>query len=89
MKEKDTSIFTKDQMRKLKDAEPHFYTAVNFQYKLNTSRALNDRVADVYEERTGSVVSRNWACGHCSYELYRKAGIMYYNTLKNAEGQEF
>lgn len=88
MREKDTSIFTKDQMRKLKDAEPHFYTAVNFQYKLNTSRALNDRVADVYEERTGEVVSRNWACGNCCYQLYRKAGIIYYNTLKaDAEGR--
>ena len=83
MREKDSSVFTKEQMKKLKDAEPHFYTAVNFQYKLNTSRQLNDKVADIYEERTGEVVSRNWACGNCTYKLFRKAGIIYFNTLKN------
>lgn len=88
MREKDLTVFTKEQMKKLKDAEPFFFTAVNLQYKLNTSRALNDRVADVYEERTGQIVSRNWSCGNCSYQLYRKAGIMYYNTLKNAEEEK-
>ena len=80
-------IFDGGQIKRLGliGAVPHFYTAVNLQYKNNTSAKLNDEVADIYEKATGEVVSRNWACGHCAFELFRKAGVLYYNSLKKQE----
>ena len=80
-------LFDNGQIKRLGliGAVPHFYTAVNLQYKNNTSAKLNDEVADIYEKATGEIVSRNWACGHCAYELFRKAGLLYYKSLKKEE----
>lgn len=80
-------IFDGGQIKRLGliGAVPHFYTAVNLQYKNNTSAKLNNEVADIYEKATGEIVSRNWACGHCAFELYRKAGVLYYKSLKKQE----
>ena len=80
------SNFTSAQIKRLEliGAVDHFYTVVNFQYKNNSSAKLDTEVADIYEKATGESVSRNWACGHCSYELYLKAGKLYYASKKEA-----
>lgn len=83
----EAKFFTAAQMKRLETigAVPHFYTAVNLQYKNNTSAKLDTEVADIYERASGDVVSRNWACGHCSFELYRKAGNLYYASKGKEE----
>lgn len=83
----ETKFFSAAQMKRLETigAVPHFYTAVNLQYKNNTSAKLDTEVADIYERASGDVVSRNWACGHCSFELYRKAGNLYYASKGKEE----
>lgn len=80
------SNFTSAQIKRLEliGAVDHFYTVANFQYKNNSSAKLDTEVADIYEKATGESVSRNWACGHCSYELYLKAGRLYYASKKAA-----
>lgn len=82
------TFFSPAQMTRLKTlgAVPHFYTAVNLSYKNNTSAKMDTEVADIYEKASGQSVSRNFACGHCSYELYLKAGNLYYRTLE-AKGE--
>lgn len=80
------SNFTTAQIKRLEliGAVPNFYTAVNLQYKNNTTAKLDSEVADIYEKATGEHVSRNWACGHCSFELYLKAGKLYYASKDEA-----
>ena len=78
-------LFNGGELKKLKKVEGHFYTSVNLQYKNNTSREENDMVADLYERVTGEKVSRNWACPRCVYDLFRKAGLIYYKSVNNGK----
>lgn len=77
--------FTKEQIERLKDAVEYFNTAVNANYKRASQSSLNDLVADVYEQATGEKLQRNWHCGSCVLNCYRKAGQLYFESLKHLE----
>lgn len=76
--------FTKEQLEKLKEAEPHFLTAKNG-YVRYASRALHTLVADTYFEATGQKIPANWSCSICVLNLYRKVGYFYFKDLEELE----
>ena len=39
-------------------------------------------MADIYDAATGGKVSRNFSCKSCVFNLYRKAGELYRETLE-------
>lgn len=76
--------FTKEQLEKLKEAEPHFLTAKSG-YVRYASRALHTLVADTYFEATGQKIPANWSCSICVLNLYRKVGYFYFKDLEEIE----
>ena len=76
--------FSEKEIEKLKEigAVEHFETAVKHQYKLGTPVEMNNLVADLYEKVTGQKLSRNWSCGHCGFNAYKKAGELYFKSLE-------
>jgi len=78
-------VFSKEQLDKLYDAEIHFKTATTQGYLKNCPRWLVDKVADVYEEATGSKVNRNWGCSVCVLNFMILVGKMYFKDKKELE----
>lgn len=76
-------LFNKNELKKLKEAEPYLVSAVKSGYKLGTSNRLDNIVADCYEALTGKVVKRNFNCGKCVYNLYREVGEIYLKSISN------
>ena len=76
--------FTKEQLEKLKEAEPHFIQAKSG-YIRYASRALHTLVADTYFEATGQKIPANWSCSICVLNLYRKVGYFYFKDLEELE----
>lgn len=76
--------FTKEQLEKLKEAEPYFNQAKNG-YIRYASRALHTLVADTYFEATGQKIPANWSCSICVLNLYRKVGYFYFKDLEELE----
>lgn len=82
-------LFNGGELKKLEKVRGHFYTAVNLSYKNNTTKEENDMVADLYERVTGEKVNRNWACPKCTYDLFRKAGEIFFKSAgKDGKKQE-
>lgn len=60
--------FTNDQLKQLKEAESHFNTMVNADYKRNTPRSLDEKIHKIYR-----LLSLGWStyetdvecCSHC------------------------
>lgn len=76
--------FTKEQLEKLKEAEPYF-TQAKSGYIRYASRALHTLVADTYYEATGQKIPANWSCSICVLNLYRKVGYFYFKDLEELE----
>ena len=78
------SLYTKEQIAELKklDVIQHFTTALDSDYKRGTSSIQDNKVADIYDAATGGKVSRNFSCKSCVFNLYRKAGELYRETLE-------
>ena len=78
------SLYTKEQIAELKklDVIQHFTTALDSDYKRGTSSVQDNKVADIYDAATGGKVSRNFSCKSCVFNLYRKAGELYRETLE-------
>ena len=78
------SLYTKEQIKELKklDVIQHFTTALDSDYKRGTSSIQDNKVADIYDAATGGKVSRNFSCKSCVFNLYRKAGELYRETLE-------
>lgn len=76
--------FTKEQLEILKEAEPHFLTAKSG-YVRYASRELSNKVADTYFQATGQIIPKNWSCGTCVLNLYRKVGWFYFKDLEELE----
>ena len=78
------NLYTKEQIAELKklDVIQHFTTALDSDYKRGTSSIQDNRVADIYDAATGGKVSRNFSCKSCVFNLYRKAGELYRETLE-------
>ena len=78
------NLYTKEQIAELKklDVIQHFTTAIDSDYKRGTSSVQDNKVADIYDAATGGKVSRNFSCKSCVFNLYRKAGELYRETLE-------
>lgn len=78
------NLYTKEQIAELKklDVIQHFKTALDSDYKRGTSSVQDNKVADIYDAATGGKVSRNFSCKSCVFNLYRKAGELYRETLE-------
>ena len=78
------NLYTKEQIAELKklDVIQHFTTALDSDYKRGTSSIQDNKVADIYDAATGGKVSRNFSCKSCVFNLYRKAGELYRETLE-------
>ena len=76
-------MFTKEQMKILEtNGYPkHFDTVLISKYKRGTTSKENNLLADLYDAATGEKISRQFSCKTCVYELYRKAGLLYKETL--------
>lgn|SRR5574344_58399 len=78
------NLYSKEQIAELKklDVIQHFQTALDSDYKRGTSSIQDNKVADIYDAATGGKVSRNFSCKSCVFNLYRKAGELYRETLE-------
>lgn len=78
------NLYTKEQIAELKklDVIQHFTTALDSDYKRGTSSIQDNKVADIFDAATGGKVSRNFSCKSCVFNLYRKAGEIYRETLE-------
>ena len=78
------NLYSKEQIEELKklDVIQHFQTALDSDYKRGTSSIQDNKVADIYDAATGGKVSRNFSCKSCVFNLYRKAGELYRETLE-------
>lgn len=78
------NLYTKEQIAELKklDVIQHFKTVLDSDYKRGTSSVQDNKVADIYDAATGGKVSRNFSCKSCVFNLYRKAGEIYRETLE-------
>lgn len=84
------NLYTKEQIAELKklDVIQHFTTAIDSDYKRGTSSAQDNKVADIYDAATGGKVSRNFSCKSCVFNLYRKAGELYRETLEQMKKEK-
>lgn len=76
--------FTKKEMKVLAEYEEFLNTAANFGFKHYTSNEANDKVADIYSA-AGGVFHRNWTCGHCLMQMWKGAGMLYFQTKEKME----
>lgn len=78
------NLYSKEQIAELKklDVIQHFKTVLDSDYKRGTSSVQDNKVADIYDAATGGKVSRNFSCKSCVFNLYRKAGELYRETLE-------
>lgn len=78
------NLYSKEQIAELKklDVIQHFKTALDSDYKRGTSSIQDNKVADIYDAATGGKTSRNFSCKSCVFNLYRKAGKLYRETLE-------
>lgn len=81
-------VFTKEQIELLKPYEQYFRTVVKAKYKRATSSHVNDIVANIYEDTTGEILQRNWNCPHCTFEIFKKCGELYYRSLEYYTAEE-
>lgn len=82
MKEK---LFNKKQIKALSEAEKYFNTVVNAQYKSSSPVTLNNKVADLYEAATGEKLRREWGCSRCTFNVFKKAALLYYKSIEALE----
>ena len=73
----------KSDIEKLKPLEPYF-----LQIRENSKRASSIKedmiVAEIYERITGNKET-NFACGQCSFRMYKTVGDAYFEALKENE----
>ena len=80
--------FTKQELELLKEAEIHFLTVRDGQYKRATGWKLNTLVADLYDKATGEKIDRNFGCGVCCFNIFKKVGEKYFADKKYYETVE-
>lgn len=74
-------MFSKEQIEVLKQAEIHFYTAFNLNYKRNTPNTLNALVLSLYEAEIGHPYKTNLNCPKCLLTLYKNCGKIYFESI--------
>lgn len=71
---------TKSDIEKLKPLEPYFIQILE-DYKRCSSVKEDMIVAEIYERITGKKET-NFACGQCSFRMYKTVGEAYWQALK-------
>ena len=85
-------LFTNEEIEELSKWEKHFRTAVLSNYKRGTLRTDDARIAEIYENATGEKINKNFGCGICSLNFYKKVGNKYFadkekqQAIEDAEG---
>lgn len=70
---------TKDDINSLKKVEIYFIQ-IREGYKRSSSVKEDTMVSEIYTKLTGKV-ENNFACGQCSFRMYKVVGEAYFETL--------
>lgn len=70
---------TKDDINSLKKVEIYFIQ-IREGYKRCSSVKEDTMVSEIYTKLTGKV-EKNFACGQCSFRMYKVVGEAYFETL--------
>ena len=73
----------KSDIEKLKPIEPYFLQ-IRENYKRSSLVSEDMVVAEIYTKLTGKV-EKNFACGQCSFRMYKTVGDAYFEALKEIE----
>lgn len=74
---------TKDEINSLKKVEIYFIQ-IREGYKRSSSVKEDTMVSEIYTKLTGKV-ENNFACGQCSFRMYKVVGEAYWQALKEIE----
>lgn len=74
---------TKDEINSLKKVEIYFIQ-IREGYKRSSSVKEDTMVSEIYTKLTGKV-EKNFACGQCSFRMYKTVGDAYFEALKTLE----
>ena len=74
---------TKDEINSLKKVEIYF-KQIREGYKRCSSVKEDTMVSEIYTKLTGKV-EKNFACGQCSFRMYKVVGDAYWEALKELE----
>lgn len=74
---------TKDEINSLKKVEIYFIQ-IREGYKRSSSVKEDTMVSEIYTKLTGRV-EKNFACGQCSFRMYKTVGDAYFEALKTLE----
>ena len=77
---------TKSDIEKLKPLEPYFLQILE-KYKRSSSVKEDMIVAEIYERITGKKET-NFACGQCSFRMYKTVGEAYWQALDALKSEE-
>ena len=83
--------FTKEQLEFLSVYEDRFHTAIHLNYYRNVTNAALNKIANVYDEATGTKTNRNFGCSACIMNYLREVGKLYFKDKEeyNKKAQEF
>ena len=74
---------TKDEINSLKKVE-EFFIQIREGYKRCSSVKEDMIVSEIYTKLTGKV-ENNFACGQCSFRMYKVVGDAYWEALKEVD----
>ena len=74
---------TKEDINSLKKVEIYFKQIIEG-YKRCSSVKEDTMVSEIYTKLTGKV-EKNFACGQCSFRMYKTVGDAYFEALKEIE----
>lgn len=81
-------FFTKEEYDVLYEAQIHFINVRTNNCIKNCPRWLCDQVANVWENKTGEKVQRNWSCNSCVFNFFNIVGKHYMADMKLYEKEE-
>ena len=73
----------KEDIKSLKKVE-EFFKQIREGYKRCSSVKEDTMVSDIYTKLTGKV-EKNFACGQCSFRMYKTVGDAYWQALKEID----
>ena len=73
----------KTDIDRLKPLEPYFLE-IQEHYK-RSSLISEDMIASEYYEKLTGKVEKNFACGQCSFRMYKTVGEAYFDALKTLD----
>lgn len=73
----------KEDIKSLKKVE-EFFKQIREGYKRCSSVKEDTMVSEIYTKLTGKV-ENNFACGQCSFRMYKTVGDAYWEALKELE----